>query len=287
MQDKLINCLLFTVLSLIWGSSFLLMKIGLEKLSPYEVAALRILSAGIVLTPFAYKAFKQIPKNKIGFILLSGLLGSFFPAFLFCVAETKLSSALTGMLNSLTPLCAVIIGTIFFRMKTNFQKVSGILVGLVGLFFLVSPSGQLHFNNLHYILLVIMATILYAINANFVGRTLGGIGALNTASIAFFLLIIPSLVILVSIGYFSRPLNQIEVIKSTVAACVLGTGGTAIATILLYRLIKRAGALFATMVTYGIPFVAAAWGVVYGEQVTMLEIGCLGIILGGVYLANR
>jgi len=285
--DKFINWLLFTILSLIWGSSFLLMKIGLEQLSPYEVAALRILSAGIVLIPFAYKAFKQIPTNKVGLILLSGLMGSFFPAFLFCVAETKLDSALTGMLNSLTPLCAVIIGTLFFRLKTTAKKLAGIFIGLIGLFFLVSPNGQLHIGNAHYVLLVILATLLYAINANFVSKSLAGLGSLNIASIAFSLLIIPCVLILFFMGYFARPLGQSVIIKSTAAACVLGTGGTAIATILLYRLIKRAGALFATMVTYGIPFVAAAWGVVYGEQVTPLEISCLGVILIGVYLANK
>ena len=287
MGDKFINWLLFTILSLIWGSSFLLMKIGLEQLSPYEVAALRILSAGIVLIPFAYKAFKQIPSNKVGLILLSGLMGSFFPAFFFCVAETKLDSSLTGMLNSLTPLCAVIIGTLFFRLKTTVKKVAGIFIGLIGLFFLVSPNGQLHIGNAYYVLLVILATILYAVNANFVSRSLSGLGSLNIASIAFSLLIIPCVIILFSMGYFARPLGQAVFIKSTAAACVLGMGGTAIATILLYRLIKRAGALFATMVTYGIPFVAAAWGVVYGEQVTPLEIGCLGVILIGVYLANK
>jgi len=285
--SRFINWLLFTVLSLIWGSSFLLMKIGMEQLSPYEVAALRILSAGIVLIPFAFKAFKQIPRNKIGLALLSGLMGSFIPAFFFCLAETKLDSALTGMLNSLTPLCAVIIGTLFFKMKPTAWKFAGIFIGLIGLFFLVSPNGQFHFNNANYISLIILATILYAINANFVSKSLGGLGPLNIASVAFALLIIPCLMILAYVGYFSRPLGQLSLIKSTAAACILGTGGTAIATILLYRLIKRAGALFATMVTYGIPFVAAGWGVVYGERVTLFEIGCLGIILSGVYLANK
>ncbi len=259
----------------------------MEQLTPYEVAALRILSAGIVLIPFAFKAFKQIPKNKIGLVLLSGSIGSFIPAFLFCLAETKLDSALTGMLNSLTPLFVIVIGTLFFKMKPTSWKFTGIFVGLIGLFFLVSPNGQLHFHNSKYISLIILATILYAINANFVGRSLKGLGPLNIVSVAFVLLIVPCLIILVSMGYFSRPLGQLPLIKSTAAACVLGTVGTAIATIILYKLIKRAGALFATMVTYGIPFVAAGWGVVYGEQVTLLEIGCLGIILIGVYLANK
>lgn len=287
MGNKLINWLLFIGLSLIWGSSFLLIKIGLENLSPYEVASLRILSAGVVLIPFSYRAFKQIPSNKIIFVVLSGLIGSFFPAFLFCIAETKLDSALTGMLNSLTPLCAVIIGTTFFKMKTSIPKLTGIMVGLVGLFFLVSPAGQLHLNNFRYILLIILATILYAINVNVVSRKLGGVGAINTASVAFVLLIIPCLLVLFLAGYFSLPFSDVGIIKSTVAGCVLGMLGTAFATILFYRLVKSAGPLFSAMVTYGIPFVAAGWGVVYGEHVTLFQIGCLGIILCGVYLANK
>ena len=286
MKDKLINWLLFIILSLIWGSSFLLMKIGLEELNPFEVATLRILSAGIVLTPFAYRAIKQIPFNKLANVVLSGLIGSFFPAFLFCIAETKLNSSLTGMLNSLTPICAVIIGTLFFDLRVSKRKVAGILIGLVGLFFMVSPNGQFQFANPLYILLVILATILYAINVNVVSRKLHGIGSINIASVAFVTLIIPCLLILFYTGYFNRTID-LKFVKSTSAACVLGMGGTAFASVLFYILVKRAGALFSSMVTYGIPFIALGWGVLYGEQVTWTEIGCLGIILAGVFLANR
>jgi len=263
------------------------MKIGLQQLNPLEVAALRILSAGIVLIPFAFRAIRQIPRNKIGSVILSGLIGSFFPAFLFCFAETKLDSSLTGMLNSLTPICAVIIGTLFFDLKAGKRKVIGILIGLVGLFFLVSPNGQLHFDNPFYISMVIFATILYAINVNVVSRKLKGIGSINIASVAFVVLVIPCLLILAYAGFFSHHLMEIKFIQSTLAACVLGMGGTAFASILFYILVKRAGPLFSSMVTYGIPFIALGWGVVYGEQVKLIEIGCLGIILAGVYLANK
>lgn len=262
------------------------MKIGMELLNPFEVATLRILSAGIVLTPFAYRAIKQIPRNKLGSIIISGLIGSFFPAFLFCMAETKLNSSLTGMLNSLTPICAVIIGSLFFDLKVSIRKVMGILIGLVGLFFMVSPNGAFHFANPLYIVLVILATILYAINVNMVSRKLHGIGSINIASVAFVILILPCLFILYYNGYFSRSMNEMKFIRSTTASCVLGMAGTAFASILFFILVKRAGALFSSMVTYGIPFIAVGWGMVYGEQVTFLQLGCLGIILGGVYLAK-
>lgn len=287
MSDKLINWLLFAILSLIWGSSFLLMKVGMQSLSPYHVAALRILSAGIVLIPFAMSAFKQIPRQKLGIVVLSGLLGSFFPAFLFCIAETKLSSALTGMLNSLTPLCAVLIGVFFFRLKPKFKKIAGIVVGLVGLFFLVAPNGRLDVGNFGYVSLVLLATVFYAINVNLVGRHMHGIASINIAAMAFVFLIVPCVIILGFTGYFAMPFSNIAIVKSTLAACILGVVGTAFASVLFYRLVKRAGALFAAMVTYGIPFIAVAWGFYYGELITIFQVGCLGIILGGVYISNR
>ena len=258
----------------------------MELLNPFEVATLRILSAGIVLTPFAYRAIKQIPQKKLAVVVVSGLIGSFFPAFLFCIAETKLESSLTGMLNSLTPICAVIIGSIFFDLKVSIRKVIGILIGLIGLFFMVSPNGAFHFANPQYILLVIFATILYAINVNMVSRKLHGIGSINIASVAFVILILPCLIILYYNGFFARSMTEMKFIRSTTAACILGMGGTAFASILFYILVKRAGALFSSMVTYGIPFIAVGWGLIYGEQVTFLQLGCLGILLGGVYLAK-
>jgi drug/metabolite transporter (DMT)-like permease len=263
------------------------MKVGMQSLSPYQVAALRIVSAGIVLMPFAAKAFTQIPRNKLGVVVLSGLLGSFFPAFLFCIAETQLSSALTGMLNSLTPLCAVVIGVFFFQLKPKPQKILGIVVGLVGLYFLVAPNGKLDVGNIGYVFLVLLATVFYAVNVNLVGKHMQGIASINIAAMAFIFLIIPCGIILGFTGYFAMPFNNVEVIKSTLAACVLGVVGTAFASVLFYRLVKRAGALFAAMVTYGIPFIAVAWGYYYGESITIFQVGCLGIILGGVYISNR
>ncbi len=259
----------------------------MQVLGPYQVAALRILSAGIVLMPFSAKAFKQIPRQKLGIVVLSGLLGSFFPAFLFCLAETQLSSALTGMLNSLTPLCTVLIGVFFFQLTPKLQKIIGIIIGLIGFFFLVVPNGKLDVGNFGYVLLVLLATVFYAVNVNVVSKYMQGIGSINIAAMAFVFLIVPCVIILGITGYFAMPFNNIAIIKSTLAACVLGVAGTAFASVLFYRLVKRAGALFAAMVTYGIPFIAVAWGYFYGESISLFQIGCLGIILGGVYISNR
>jgi drug/metabolite transporter (DMT)-like permease len=162
-----------------------------------------------------------------------------------------------------------------------------VVIGFLGLYLLVSPNGSIHFKNMPYTLLVLLATILYGINVNMVRRHMQGISSLNIASVAFVFLIIPSLIILYFNGYFSLPLGDKTVLISTLASAVLGIMGTAVASILFYMLVKRAGTLFATMVTYGIPFIAVMWGVLYGEQVTLWQVACLGVILGGVYIVNR
>lgn len=287
MKDKIFNWILFVLLSLIWGSSFILMKAGMHTLTPYHVASIRILSAGVVLLPFAAKALKQVPKNKLFLTTLSGLIGSFFPAYLFCVAETEIDSSLAGILNALTPLFTILIGISFFQLKANAQKIAGVVIGFVGLCLLVAPTGKISFSHFSYILLVLIATLMYGINVNMVGRHLQGVGSMNIAALAFTFLIIPTLVILYFTHYFDLPLASKGVLLSTLASAVLGIGGTAIASVLFYMLIKRAGTLFGSMVTYGIPFVAVLWGVWGGEQVTLVQMGCLGIILAGVYLVNR
>jgi drug/metabolite transporter (DMT)-like permease len=276
LKDKLINWGLFTILSLIWGSSFILMKEGMTQLTPYQVASIRILSAGLVLVPFARKALLTVPKNKLFLVILSGLLGSFFPAYLFCIAETKIDSSLAGILNALTPLFTIIVGASFFQLQAGTQKIIGVLIGFIGLCLLIAPTGNISMQHFSYTLLVLVATIFYGVNVNMVGRHMQGVGSLNIASLAFVFLVIPCIIILYITGYFA-----------TLASFVLGVMGTAVASILFYMLVKRAGTLFASMVTYGIPFIAVMWGVWGGEPVTIREIGCLVIILAGVYLVNR
>ena len=263
------------------------MKEGMNTLTPYQVASIRILSAGIVLIPFAYKALKAIPKNKVVLVILSGLLGSFFPAHLFCIAETKIDSSLAGILNALTPLFTIVLGISFFQLKAGTQKIMGVLVGFAGLCLLISPKGDFGFDQFRYTLFVLLATVFYGINVNMVGRHMQGVGSLNIASMAFVFLVIPTLIILWFTGYFALPLSHQDFIVSTLASSVLGIFGTAVASILFYMLVKRAGTLFASMVTYGIPFIAVMWGVIGGETVTWMQIGCLGIILAGVYLVNK
>ncbi|MBK6937846.1 MAG: DMT family transporter [Chitinophagaceae bacterium] len=293
MQKGILRWGLFAALCIIWGSSFILMKWGMfdehqqPVLSPFHVAALRMLSSGVVMLPFLYSSLKGIPAKTVRYILLSGWMGSFFPAFLFCIAETKIDGALTGSLNSLTPLFVIITGTLFFGMRTGSKKIAGVVVGLAGSALLIylnitKPQGYISYTGF-----VVFATLLYGFNVNMVHNKLAGVSSVQIATIAFTGLIPPALIVLFATGYFNQPLSEHKFIMSTLASSILGIVGTAFASVLFYVLVKRAGGLFASLVTYGVPFVAIIWGVYYGENVTILQIVALCIILAGVYLANR
>lgn len=289
MNKKLIDWSLFKVLSIIWGSSFILMKIGLDnKLSPYQIAAIRITASGLVLLPIAIKALGKIPYGKFPVIILSGALGSLFPAFLFCIAEQEIDSSLAGMLNSLTPIFVIILGALFFKKETPFNKVAGIIIAFIGSILLMESKGHIgSVDNLINPLLIVLATVMYGLNVNIVSRYLSHFSALQVAALALVSNAIPAAVVLYFTGFFSLPFNDSSILKGIGASVVLGVGGTAIATILFYMLVKRAGAVFASMVTYGIPFVAIAWGVYFNEAFGWIQVGCLLIILFGVFWANK
>lgn len=263
------------------------MKEGLRAFTPYQVASLRMLFAGLVLLPFAIKAFRKIPKDKMGLVLISGLVGNFIPAYLFCIAETKIDSALAGILNSLTPLFTILVGILFYKVQTSAIKILGILIGFIGLTFLMLTGKELHLDHLSYASLVLIATLFYGINVHTVGRYLKAISSIQIASVAFSFLILPSAAVLYFTGYFKMNFDDPLVVHSTLSSAVLGMVGTSMASILFYYLVKKAGILFGSLVTYGIPVVAVAWGLIYGESLAPLQILCLAVILLGVYIVNR
>ena len=289
MNKRFIDWLIFILLSLIWGSSFILMKLGLDnQLSPYQIASLRIVSAGLILLPIAIKAFNKVPKHKLWIVFLSGVFGSLLPAYLFCIAEEGIDSALAGTLNSLTPIFVIINGALFFKLKTPANKIVGIAIAFTGSVLLLISKGHMQESqHLIYVGFVILATFFYGINVNMVAKYLLQIPSLHIAAIALSLSAIPAMFVLVFTGFFSLPFNQHSILIGASAAVVLGIAGTAIASVLFYMLVKRAGSIFASTVTYGIPFVAIGWGILYNENFGLLQTGCLVIILLVVYWANR
>jgi drug/metabolite transporter (DMT)-like permease len=288
MHPKLFNWLLFITLCIVWGSSFILMKEGLKELSAYEVAAMRMFSGGLVLLPFALRSFKRMQRKDLGLLIGSGMLGSFIPAILFCVAETKIDSALAGMLNALTPLFVITIGALFFKSGVAWKKFIGVLIGFSGMLLLFLAQKKDSGNSDVFLAsLIVLATLCYGLNVNMTNRFLKHVPSLDIAAIAFVSLITPAGLVLFFAGFANHDFTEASVIRAVGASAVLGIFGTAVATILFYMLMKRAGPLFSSTVTYGIPFVAIAWGLLAGETIGQLEIVGLFIILSGVYLTNR
>lgn len=240
------------------------------------------------MLPFAIKGWRLVPKNKIFMITIAGLLGNFFPAYLYCLAETKIDSSLASILNALTPLFAIMVGVLFFRLKITWQKILGVIIGFSGLVILpFAAAGEINFENLPYAFLVLVATICYGTNVHVVSCYLKEITSLQIAAVSFSLFIPVCILILGATGFYNASSWPENITASLLAAFTLGSLGTALASVWFYKLVKSAGSIFASLVTYGIPVIALLWGLVYGEKITPAEAGCLLIILAGVYLVNR
>lgn len=292
MSNKFISWIIFIVLCFIWGSSFKLMHDSQFGLSSTQIAAIRIFSAGLVFVPFAFFHFSKIPKSKLGLVILSAVVGNLLPAFLFAEAITRLDSSLAGILNSLTPICVIVTGLLFFKDHFKRQKIVGVVTGFMGLVLLtVLPllldKKSISFDNFSYTLLIVLATILYGFNVNMVGHYLKGLNPVHVATVSLAFMTIPAGLILWQQGFLQLDISEPVVKKAILESVALGVAGSAIATVLFYIMVQKAGILFASLVTYGIPFIALFWGFIDNEPMTWIKPICLGIILFGVYLANR
>jgi len=272
MSNKFISWLLFILLCLIWGSSFKLMKDSTAALTGSQIASLRIFAAALVCLPYALFQLKKIDTKRLPLVAFSAVIGNLLPAFLFAIALTRIDGSLGGILNSLTPICVVLIG----------------FTGLVLLTLVPVFTGErvISFDNMSYLLLPVVATLLYGVNVNMVSHRLKDINPINLATVSVAFMIIPSSLLLWQLDFFSLDFSNAANQQAIWGTAALGVLGSAVATVLFYSLVQRAGGLFASLVTYGIPFVALFWGFLDHEAITLLEIGCLLLILAGVYLAN-
>lgn len=280
------------LLTLIWGSSFILIKKGLEGFSPMQVGSLRICFASLVLLPVAFRHLRKVPKKAIYYSVLFGLLNTGLPAFLFPIAETKVDSATAGILNGLTPIFTLIVGIGFFGMQFNIFKLIGVIVGFFGasmiILFREGFDKPIHLQDVQmgYSLLLVLATCLYGFAGNVMKRHLDEVQGVVIASIAFGSFAIPSGIYLTLSDFTSRLDNVPASINSLVFVAILGIAGSAIAVVLSSRLLKLTNALFASFVTYLIPFVAIAWGVADNEQFGVVPFVGLVIILAAIYISR-
>lgn len=281
--------IILILLALIWGSSFILIKRGLEYFSSMQVGALRISITFAVLFPFVWKRIHHISRNEWKYLTLVGLIGSFFPAFLFAKAQTGIDSSLAGILNSLTPLFTVIIGLGFFSLKIKWFNIAGVLIGLTGAVGLISISGGKSFEfNFHYAIYIIFATICYATNVNVVKYKLKDTDALTITIFSFFIIGLPALIYLLGFtGFIRQVTTEPEAVKAFGYISILAVVGTAAALFAFNKLVKITSPVFASSVTYLIPVVAVTWGTVDGENMTLKSFLWMAVILAGIFLVNK
>lgn len=280
--------LYLVLLSLVWGSSFILMKKALIGLTPIQLGALRILIAGLFLLMIGFKSLKEIEKRHYKYIFYTAFLGTFFPVFLFAFAVSGIDSSITSILNSLTPFNTFIVGALAFGFTFKKQQFLGIVIGLIGTILLILKGADLNPNqNYWFSILVVIASVGYAFNVNIVKKYLSDISALSIVAGNFLLLVIPAFIVLLSTDFFSTfefTETKISALGYITILAVLGTG---VAKIFYNKLVHMASPIFASSVTYLIPIVAVSWGILDNEKLDSVQFFAAGIILFGVYLVNK
>jgi drug/metabolite transporter (DMT)-like permease len=287
MMTKQLKWVYLFVLSLIWGSSFILIKKGLVGLTAFQLGSLRIIFAALFLLLIGFKSLIKIPSHQWKYIALTSLFGTFVPAYLFAIAETQIDSSITAILNSLTPLNTLILGAAFFGISFRRSQIWGVVIGLFGSLLLVFNGAVNHpEQNYYYAILVLIASICYAVNVNLIKKYLSDLTPLSITTGNFLILLFPALGILFFSGFFDVVYVE-KVQHSLLFILILGVLGTGIANVIFFKLIQVSSPVFATSVTYLIPVVAFFWGLLDNEVLTFVQ--CIGafVILIGVYLSAK
>lgn len=277
------------LLSLIWGSSFILIKKGLLGLTPLQLGSFRIVLSALFIFIFGYHSLKNLSKTQWKWLGISGFLGSFFPSFLFAYAETEVDSGIASILNSLVPLNTIIFGIILFKINSSRLQIFGVLLGFIGAVLLILEGSELNPNqNYWFAGLIVLATLMYAANVNIIKKHLQQVRPITIATANFVVIFVPSILVLVySGGCSSATLQNDNFFTSIGCVVLLSLFGTAMAKVLFNNLIQISTPVFASSVTYLMPVVALFWGLLDGEVFDLFQGFAALLILCGIYLANK
>jgi drug/metabolite transporter (DMT)-like permease len=288
-QKNFTAIFLLIILSLIWGTSFILIKQGLKVFAPDIVGALRVTAASLFLLPLALPRLRQLKQGDHFKLLMSGLMGIFFPAFLFAWAQTQLNSSLAGILNTLSPLWTMIIGAMFFTQRFRGAAIIGILISFTGTILLaLSRSGNAITGFNLYALLIVAACALYGANLNWVKFKIHDLGSFTITSVSLlFIGPLAAVYLFVFTDFTTVLTTEPGAWKAFGFIALLALMSTAIANLLFIKLLGISTPLFASSVTYIMPIVAVMWGVIDGEKLLVGHFIGMAAILGGVYLANK
>jgi drug/metabolite transporter (DMT)-like permease len=288
MESKHTKWYLLFFLGAVWGSSFLLMKLGLRGVNSIQMGSLRILFAATFLISIGFKQLPKIPLHKWKYIAVTSLFGTFLPVYLFAIALSKIDSSVSSILNSLTPLMTLIIGMMLFKIDTQRRQIFGVLIGFTGCVLLVLfGDGVNTTENYYYAFLILLASLFYGINVNLIKKYLSDLKPLTISAGNFTIMTIPAVIVLIFSGFFDI-VDQTTVQSSLIYIAILGIVGTGLSNILFFKLIQISSPVFASSVTYIIPVVAIVLGYfVMNETLNFIQgIGAF-IVLIGVYFSSK
>ena len=288
MENNSIKWYLLGFLGCVWGSSFILMQLGLQGVNSIQLGSLRILFAAMFLVIVGFKQIAKIPTYKWKYIALTSLFGTFVPAYLFAIALSKIDGSVSSILNSLTPLNTLLVGLFFFGLDVQRRQIFGVVIGFIGCVLLVLfGDGENTTENYYYAILIVIASIFYGINVNLIKKYLSDLKPLAISTGNFVVMFVPALLVLYFSGFFDI-VHQEKVQTSLGFIVILGIVGTGFSNILFFKLIQLSSPVFASSVTYIIPVVAIMLGYLFmNETLSIVQVIGALVVLVGVYFSSK
>lgn len=288
MENNSTKWYLLGFLGCVWGSSFILMQLGLQGVNSIQLGSLRILFAALFLMIVGFKQIAKIPLYKWKYIALTSLFGTFVPAYLFAIALSKIDGSVSAILNSLTPLNTLLVGLFFFGLDVQRRQIFGVIIGFIGCVLLVLfGDGENTTENYYYAILIVIASIFYGINVNLIKKYLSDLKPLAISTGNFVVMFVPALLVLYFSGFFDI-VHQEKVQTSLGFIVILGIVGTGFSNILFFKLIQLSSPVFASSVTYIIPVVAIMLGYLFmNETLSIVQVIGALVVLVGVYFSSK
>jgi drug/metabolite transporter (DMT)-like permease len=280
--------LYLVLLSFIWGSSFILIKKALVGFTALQLGGLRIVFASLTLFVFGFRSLSIIKLADWKWLIIAGFTSSFFPPFLFALAQTQLDSGITSIFNSIVPLMTTLVGIALFGAIITKRQILGVFIGLFGTVALIVAGMEFTPDqNYWYAIFILLSALGYAFNINIIKRHLTHLGPLTITTASFAVAFVPAIFLVIYSGFFEEITKNVQMHNTIWYLLALAIIGTAWANILFNKLIHISSPVFAASVTYTIPLVAVLWGVWDGEILDIYQLIGGVIILFGVWLVNK
>ena len=287
-QNRLWSWIIILVLTLIWGSSFIMLKRALDVYSPEQVFAGRMMVAALILAPWSIPLLRRLRKKYWVPMIIFALISNLITTILYATAQTRIDSAVNGMINTLTPLMTLLVGVVFYRQKMSSFQGIGLFLGLIGTIILViqAQGGEVGMIN-WFAIIAVAATFCNGFTGNILKFSLAGLTALEIASLSFLIVLPIALVEAFRTDMFSLMMTGDPGWASTRYLIILGLFSNALGLFLIGKLIQLSSPVFASLTTYLVPLLALFWGFMDSENITLFQILAMTLILISVFVVDR